>query len=90
MYKKKITNFVTYNFSSYTALELFQSVGFNGNGYLELPASYLRYDQMEIEPELIALAFHTYNDGVLLYQKEAQLLRGGDYILLRGNFDKQL
>lgn len=65
-------------------LDLFQSVGFNGNGYLELPASYLRYDQMELnEPELIALAFHTYNDGVLLYQKEARLLRGGDYILLR-------
>nr|XP_026490200.1 basement membrane-specific heparan sulfate proteoglycan core protein isoform X1 [Vanessa tameamea] len=64
-------------------LELFQSVGFNGNGYLELPANYLRYDQLEVEPELIALAFHTYNDGVLLYQKEAQLSYGGDYIMLR-------
>ncbi|XP_050360629.1 basement membrane-specific heparan sulfate proteoglycan core protein isoform X13 [Nymphalis io] len=64
-------------------LELLQSVGFNGNGYLELPANYLRYDQLEVEPELIALAFHTDSDGVLLYQKEAQVAYNGDYIMLR-------
>ncbi|CAH2103371.1 unnamed protein product [Euphydryas editha] len=70
-------------FNCQMPLNLLQSVGFNGNGYLELPASYLRYDQLDVEPELIALAFHTYNDGVLLYQKEAQLAYGGDYIMLR-------
>ncbi|CAH4038667.1 unnamed protein product [Pieris brassicae] len=66
-------------------LELLQSVGFNGNGYLELPASYLRYDQLKMEPAVIALAFHTTNDGVLLYQREAKLRSGGDYILIKVN-----
>ncbi|XP_045489882.1 basement membrane-specific heparan sulfate proteoglycan core protein isoform X8 [Pieris rapae] len=66
-------------------LELLQSVGFNGNGYLELPASYLRYDQLELEPAVIALAIHTTNDGVLLYQREANLRSGGDYILIKVN-----
>lgn len=65
-------------------MELFQSVGFNGNGYLELPAQYLRYDQLEVGPEVIALAFHTNYDGVLLYQKEAALTHGGDFIMIRG------
>ncbi|CAK1554719.1 unnamed protein product [Leptosia nina] len=65
------------------SLELLQSVGFNGNGYLELPASYLRYDRLELEPVVIALAVHTTNDGVLLYQREAQLSAGGDYILIK-------
>ncbi|CAH0716594.1 unnamed protein product, partial [Brenthis ino] len=64
-------------------LDLFQSVGFNGNGYLELPAQYLRYDQLEVGPEVIAMAFHTNYDGVLLYQKEAALTHGGDFIMIR-------
>lgn len=64
-----------------------QSVGFNGNGYLELPAELLRYDNLESEPVVVALAFHTVSDGVLLYQREALAAPSlGDYILLRGKF----
>ncbi|XP_045784357.1 basement membrane-specific heparan sulfate proteoglycan core protein-like isoform X5 [Maniola jurtina] len=66
-------------------LELLQSVAFNGNGYLSLPADYLQYDQLSIEPVLIALAFNTKDDGVLLYQNEEKLTYGGDYILVRVN-----
>nr|XP_032526331.1 basement membrane-specific heparan sulfate proteoglycan core protein [Danaus plexippus plexippus] len=69
--------------SCQTMFQPLQSVGFSGNGYLELPAIYLRYDQLEIEPALIALAFHTHQDGILLYQKEAQSSYQGDYVLLR-------
>ncbi|XP_038216735.1 basement membrane-specific heparan sulfate proteoglycan core protein-like isoform X6 [Zerene cesonia] len=64
-------------------LELLNSVGFNGNGYIEIPANFLRYDQLEIEPAVIALGFHTTNDGVLFYQREAQVARGGDFILIK-------
>ncbi|XP_045509969.1 basement membrane-specific heparan sulfate proteoglycan core protein isoform X5 [Colias croceus] len=64
-------------------LDLLYSVGFNGNGYIEIPASFLRYDQLEIEPALIALGFHTTNDGVLFYQREAQVAHGGDFILIK-------
>lgn len=66
------------------ALELLQSVSFEGNGYLALPPDYLQYDQLSYEPVLIALAFNTRYDGVLLYQNEERLTYGGDYILLRG------
>lgn len=69
---------------TFPALDLYNSVGFVGNGYVELPAEYLRYDQLERSPEVIALAFHTTSDGVLLYQKEAELSYGGDFILIRG------
>ncbi|XP_037299981.1 basement membrane-specific heparan sulfate proteoglycan core protein isoform X7 [Manduca sexta] len=65
-------------------LELLESVGFNGNGYIELPSRLLRYDILHMEPALIALAIHTYNDGVLLYQREVNATIGtGDYVLLR-------
>ncbi|CAK1588065.1 unnamed protein product [Parnassius mnemosyne] len=65
-------------------LELLQSVGFNGNGYLELPSSLLRYDQLDVDPAVIALAMHTFNDGVLLYQHEIQAPPySGDYIMIR-------
>lgn len=67
-----------------SALELLQSVSFEGNGYLALPPDYLQYDQLSYEPVLIALAFNTRYDGVLLYQNEERLTYGGDYILLRG------
>ncbi|XP_069364962.1 basement membrane-specific heparan sulfate proteoglycan core protein isoform X11 [Maniola hyperantus] len=66
-------------------LELLQSVAFSGNGYLSLPPNYLQYDQISLEPVLIALAFNTKDDGVLLYQHEERLTYGGDYILLRVN-----
>ncbi|KAM3968767.1 basement membrane-specific heparan sulfate proteoglycan core protein isoform 3-T3 [Aphomia sociella] len=70
-------------------LELLQSVGFNGNGYLELPANLLRYDNLDSEPAVIALAMHTSNDGVLLYQRQGLSSPDdyytGDYILLRVN-----
>lgn len=69
------------------ALKLLQSVGFVGNGYLELPASLLRYDNMDGEPAVIALAFHTTSDGVLLYQREAIVSPSyGDFILLRSKY----
>nr|XP_037874357.1 basement membrane-specific heparan sulfate proteoglycan core protein isoform X3 [Bombyx mori] len=65
-------------------LELGQSVGFNGNGYVELPASLLRYDELASNPAVIALAVHTTNDGVLAYQREGQAPPNeGDYFLLR-------
>lgn len=64
-----------------------QSVGFVGNGYVELPASLLRYDNMDGEPAVIALAFHTTSDGVLFYQREAISSPSyGDFILLRSRF----
>ncbi|CAG9782356.1 unnamed protein product [Diatraea saccharalis] len=65
-------------------LELFQSVGFNGNGYLELPADLLRYDNLDREPAEIVMAFNTNSDGVLLYQREVQQPINYDFILLRG------
>ncbi|XP_041987673.1 basement membrane-specific heparan sulfate proteoglycan core protein-like isoform X2 [Aricia agestis] len=64
-------------------LELLQSVGFNGNGYLELPMRFLRYDMISEEPVLVAMAFHTTSDGVLLYQTEASGSDGADYLMLR-------
>ncbi|XP_052752510.1 basement membrane-specific heparan sulfate proteoglycan core protein isoform X3 [Galleria mellonella] len=68
-------------------LELLQSVGFNGNGYLELPANLLRYDDLASDPAVIALAMHTTNDGVLLYQRQGPSspddYYAGDFILLR-------
>ncbi|XP_049885171.1 basement membrane-specific heparan sulfate proteoglycan core protein-like isoform X3 [Pectinophora gossypiella] len=65
-------------------LQLLQSVGFNGNGYLELPSEMLRYDRIDVEPVEFALAFHTTEDGVLMYQREAiSTPNYGDYILLR-------
>ncbi|KAJ8737484.1 hypothetical protein PYW08_000079 [Mythimna loreyi] len=67
-------------------LELQQSVGFNGNGYLELPANLLNYENLDVDPAIIAVAIYTTQDGVLLYQKEAQSPPYyGDYILLRIN-----
>ncbi|XP_022832802.1 basement membrane-specific heparan sulfate proteoglycan core protein-like isoform X3 [Spodoptera litura] len=66
------------------ALELHHSVGFNGNGYLELPANLIRYENLDVDPVIIALAIFTSQDGVLVYQKEAQSPPYyGDYILLR-------
>ncbi|KAH9644190.1 hypothetical protein HF086_008679, partial [Spodoptera exigua] len=68
------------------ALELHRSVGFNGNGYLELPANLIRYENLDVDPVIIALAVFTSQDGVLLYQKEAQSPPYyGDYILLRNH-----
>ncbi|KAJ8737311.1 hypothetical protein PYW07_000582 [Mythimna separata] len=65
-------------------LELQTSVGFNGNGYLELPANLMRYENLDVDPGIIAIAIYTTQDGVLLYQKEAQSPPYyGDYILLR-------
>ncbi|XP_050682975.1 basement membrane-specific heparan sulfate proteoglycan core protein isoform X5 [Leptidea sinapis] len=63
-------------------LTLQTSVGFSGNGYLELPRRFLRYDQLDEQPAMFALIFQTTQDGVLLYQKEHQSRRGGDFILL--------
>ncbi|KAL0852381.1 hypothetical protein ABMA28_000578 [Loxostege sticticalis] len=65
-------------------LELRQSVGFNGNGYLELPADQLRYESLRSEPAVIAMAFHANSDGVLLYQREVLAPpNSGDFILIR-------
>ncbi|XP_028173989.1 basement membrane-specific heparan sulfate proteoglycan core protein isoform X3 [Ostrinia furnacalis] len=65
-------------------LELREKVGFNGNGYIELPASELRYDALYLEPAVIAMAFHANSDGVLLYQHEVQApYTNGDFILIR-------
>ncbi|XP_053624887.1 basement membrane-specific heparan sulfate proteoglycan core protein isoform X4 [Plodia interpunctella] len=65
-------------------LQLLQSVAFNGNGYIELPASLIDYDNLEMDPAVIALAMHTNEDGVLLYQQQAMVPAGyGDYILIR-------
>lgn len=75
--KKTIISFIL-------ALELQTSVAFNGNGYLELPASLLNYGRLDVDPGIIAVAIYTTQDGVLLYQKEAQSPPYyGDYILLR-------
>ncbi|XP_068617476.1 basement membrane-specific heparan sulfate proteoglycan core protein isoform X3 [Battus philenor] len=64
--------------------ELLESVGFAGNGYLELPGGMMRYDQLDTEPAVMALAINTDSDGVLLYQRETQApLNSGDFILLR-------
>ncbi|XP_052746482.1 basement membrane-specific heparan sulfate proteoglycan core protein isoform X2 [Bicyclus anynana] len=68
-----------------TSFDLLQSVSFDGNGYLALPPDYLRYDRLSIENVLIALAFNTKDDGVLLFQNEEKLTYGGDFILLQVN-----
>ncbi|XP_047041100.1 basement membrane-specific heparan sulfate proteoglycan core protein-like isoform X2 [Helicoverpa zea] len=66
------------------SLELLSSVAFNGNGYLELPSSLMRYEDLASDPGIIALAIFTTQDGVLLYQKEtAAPPYFGDYIILR-------
>ncbi|XP_060809746.1 basement membrane-specific heparan sulfate proteoglycan core protein isoform X4 [Amyelois transitella] len=65
-------------------LQLLQSVAFNGNGYIELPANLISYEQLDVDPAVIALAMHTNADGVLLYQREALMPAGyGDYVLIR-------
>lgn len=65
-------------------LELHHSVAFNGNGYLELPANLLKYENLDVDPGIIALAIFTTQDGVLVYQKETNAPPYyGDYILLR-------
>lgn len=63
-------------------LALQNSVGFNGNGYIELPGRLLQYDQPG-DPAIIALATHTSSDGVLIYHREALAPPGvGEYVLL--------
>ncbi|KAI5637000.1 laminin G domain-containing protein [Phthorimaea operculella] len=70
--------------SCHIPMVLYNEVGFNGNGYLELPSEKLRYDRLDEYPVVIALAFHTNQDGVLLYQREAVSAPNyGDYILLK-------
>ncbi|XP_045541991.1 basement membrane-specific heparan sulfate proteoglycan core protein isoform X1 [Papilio machaon] len=65
-------------------LELLESVGFNGNGYLELPGSMLSYENLDMDPAVMALAINTNYDGVLLYHHEAQAPpNSGDYVLIR-------
>lgn len=70
---------------SFPALKLMEKVGFSGNGYLELPGSLMQYDQLTLEPAIIALAINTHSDGVLLYQHQEHVPPySGDFVLLRG------
>lgn len=67
-----------------TGLDLYQSVGFNGNGYVELPANLVNYENLEREPAVIALRVNTVQDGVLAYQREALApIETGDYLMIR-------
>ncbi|KOB69322.1 Basement membrane-specific heparan sulfate proteoglycan core protein [Operophtera brumata] len=71
----------------YKCLDLYQSVGFNGNGYLELPANLVSYEDLESEPALIALRANTMHDGVLAFQRETLASPDtGDYLLIRSEF----
>lgn len=66
------------------SLQLVHSVGFQSDGYMELPGSLLYYDKLVTDPAIVALAIHTTSDGVLLYQREVAARPGyGDFILLR-------
>ncbi|XP_061720060.1 basement membrane-specific heparan sulfate proteoglycan core protein isoform X2 [Cydia pomonella] len=62
-------------------LQLHHSVGFDGNGYIELAADNLRYDRYPVEFGVAVVT--TSSDGVLLYQKETNAGDRGDYVLLR-------
>lgn len=65
-------------------LELLQSVGFNGNGYVELPSDLIEFNNLDSSPAVIAMAIHTTTDGVLLYQRElGSRPNQGDFIILR-------
>lgn len=81
-------NYISINKLYFPAERLGESVGFNGNGYLVLPPNLLTYDKLESVPTLIALAFVAQDDGVLLYQREANVSpdHNSDFILLRGKY----
>lgn len=74
-------------------LSLFQSVSFKGDGFLELPANLLDFENDE-DPATIALAVLTTQNGVLLYQTEMATALddygasdSGDFILLRSELN---